>query len=375
MRGRVIVAVVLGLVISGSLCYLYPLSVPYKLSAYTKYRVTSTLATRQGYTGRVVMYIHEGIRPYATVDANSYTNTAEAVITTQKLEHRKGSGVEYTLRVFAWNNTGGARIYYVERNVTSYGITYNLWGYETIPAEISPYLVSNDYYPSNNVEIKELANGIAGGSRSSLEKVRVLFDYVTDNIQYNSDYLGVTDVFRILRERQAVCEGYSFVFATLLRSVGIPAFVEIGYSYRLDQSKGGGHAWVEAWLHNQWVAFDPTWRLFAGWSDNGHLLGELAAYDSDTEDISVNWGEVRVLERGVTGIQQRELSYITMSLVTLGGYVVLVYMTLRTRIQRRPPPPSPPPLVGQYQYCPSCGFKIPSDAVFCAECGRRVRLE
>jgi hypothetical protein len=225
------------------------------------------------------------------------------------------------------------------------------------------------------VEIKELANGIAGGSRSSLEKVRVLFDYVTDNIQYNSDYLGVTDVFRILRERQAVCEGYSFVFATLLRSVGIPAFVEIGYSYRLDQSKGGGHAWVEAWLHNQWVAFDPTWRLFAGWSDNGHLLGELAAYDSDTEDISVNWGEVRVLERGVTGIQQRELSYITMSLVTLGGYVVLVYMTLRTRIQRRPPPPSPPPLVGQYQYCPSCGFKIPSDAVFCAECGRRVRLE
>jgi len=357
-----------------SLYYLYPLTVPYRLSTYTKYRVTSTLVTKLGYTGKVVMYIHEGIRPYATVDANSYTNTAEAVITTQKLEHRKGSGVEYNLRLFAWNNTGRAGTYFVERNVTSYGITYNLWGYETIPAEASLYLASNDYYPSSNAEIKELANRIAGGSRSSLERARALFDYVTDNIQYNSDYLDVTDVFRILRERQAVCEGYSFVFATLLRSVGIPAFVEIGYSYNLDQNKGGGHAWVEAWLHNQWVAFDPTWRLFRGWSDNGHLLGELAAYDTDTKDVSVNWAEVRVLERGVTGIQQWELRYITMSLVMLGGYVVLVYMTLRTRIEKRSlQPPTPPPLMGPYQYCPSCGFKISSDAAFCAECGRRAK--
>lgn len=375
LRSRILVAVVLGILIVGTLYYLYPLNVPYRLGTYTKYEVTSSLTVNPGQPGRVVMYFHEGDRPYATVDTASYSYTSGGVVTMEELEHREGSGIAYTLRAIAWNNTGVARTYVVKRTVVSCSIAYNLWGLENVPPGISTYLSSNEFYPSDNARIRELANLKAAGAISSLDKARRLFDYVTDTIQYNPDYLDVVDVFRILEERQAVCEGYSFVYATLLRSVGIPAFVEIGYSYRIKDNAGGGHAWVEAWLYNQWVTFDPTWQRFAGWEDNGHLLGELAAYDSDSEASSVDWGEVRVLESGRVSFQEGDARFGIMSFIALGGYVVLVYYSLRTQIMRRRPEPSIPPQQGPYKYCPHCGSLIPSDSIHCTNCGRRTGSE
>jgi len=375
-RSRILVVVVLGLLVSVSLYYLYPLNVPYRLGTYTKYEVISRLTTTNSNPGRVVMFIHEEPSSYATVDASSYSYTPGAVVTTEKLEHRIGSGIAYNLKAIAWNSTGEAMTYFVKRNVTSYSITYNLWGLESVLSDTSVYLASNDFYPSENPEIKQLANRIVGESRGSVEKARSLFNYVTENIRYNSSYLDVTDVFRVLKEKQAVCEGYSFVYATLLRSVGIPAFVEIGYGYQLSENRGGGHAWVEAWLYSQWVAFDPTWKLFAGWNDNGHLLGELAAYDSDSDVSSVDWAEVRVLEHGVLGVQQGDVRFVILALILLGSYAILAYTSVRAQMKRmRRPPPVAPLQPGPYKYCPHCGSTIPSDSVFCVACGRRTQLE
>lgn len=51
-----------------------------------------------------------------------------------------------------------------------------------------------------------------------------------------------------------VCQDYSHVLIALLRLAGIPALYVAG----LVQGTGATHAWVQAWVKNRWLAFDPT---------------------------------------------------------------------------------------------------------------------
>lgn len=78
--------------------------------------------------------------------------------------------------------------------------------------------------------------------------------------------------------RKGFCAHYASAMAVLLRSVGIPTRVVIGYHGGEINPLGGhlvihqyeAHAWVEAWVSGQgWVRYDPTamvapWRLILG---------------------------------------------------------------------------------------------------------------
>ena len=84
--------------------------------------------------------------------------------------------------------------------------------------------------------------------------------------------------------RRGVCQDYSHVTISLLRSLGVPARYVSGYHYtgagEIDEPViVESHAWLEAWA-GEWVAFDPT---------NGLDVGEryvTVAVGRDYNDVS-----------------------------------------------------------------------------------------
>lgn len=99
---------------------------------------------------------------------------------------------------------------------------------------------------------------------------------------------GATHVFTPASEAwsngRGVCQDYSHITLSLLRSAGIPARYVSGYHYTGDGEigqtvVGESHAWLEAWV-GEWIPVDPT---------NGRAVGEqhvVVAYGRDYTDVS-----------------------------------------------------------------------------------------
>lgn len=70
----------------------------------------------------------------------------------------------------------------------------------------------------------------------------------------------------LFNSKQGFCEHYASSFSLLMRYVGIPARVVVGYQGGQPAPDGkswevrqlDAHAWTEIWLNNQWQRIDPT---------------------------------------------------------------------------------------------------------------------
>ncbi|MCG9480031.1 MAG: transglutaminase-like domain-containing protein [Actinomycetia bacterium] len=91
-----------------------------------------------------------------------------------------------------------------------------------------------------------------------LDKIRMLYDYVLDNMSYdtyNPHSLGAAEA---LKTGKGDCTEYTDALVALSRASGFPArFVE-GY-YLFGSDLNNGHNWAEVYLNRYgWVPFDPT---------------------------------------------------------------------------------------------------------------------
>lgn len=95
-----------------------------------------------------------------------------------------------------------------------------------------------------------------------------------------------------LSSRQGVCQDFSHIMISLVRSVGIPCRYVSGYLYhRPDEDRSledASHSWVEAFLPGLgWVGFDPTNNLLA---DERHIR---VALGRDYADVPPTRGVFR----------------------------------------------------------------------------------
>ena len=105
--------------------------------------------------------------------------------------------------------------------------------------------------------IRAKSNEIVGSETNDYEKLKLLHDWVADNIYYDYDnYLHdkptKIDPDGVLATRRTVCAGYSALLIDLIQAQGIPAIYVTGWA-------NGGHAWVEAFADGRWVFIDATW--------------------------------------------------------------------------------------------------------------------
>ncbi len=99
---------------------------------------------------------------------------------------------------------------------------------------------------------------------------------------------GATHVYTSATEAwstaHGVCQDYSHITLSLLRSAGIPARYVSGYHYTGsdeigDTVVGESHAWLEAWV-GDWMPIDPTNDRIV---DEKHVV---VAYGRDYHDVS-----------------------------------------------------------------------------------------
>lgn len=190
--------------------------------------------------------------------------------------------------VYTYNLTGGAASWttfplsdgngsykvtvYENISGTSYASVISASFTAKMTDEFAPFIRPNQYVdysaaPKSVAKAAELTKGIT----DPLDKVKVVYDYVVNNISYDyakaksvkSGYLPVLD--NVLAEKKGICFDYASLMTGMLRSQAVPCKLVVGYV------GNAYHAWISVWSEetgwvnaaiyfdgNAWQRMDPT---------------------------------------------------------------------------------------------------------------------
>jgi transglutaminase-like putative cysteine protease len=168
------------------------------------------------------------------------------------------------------------------RDVTTAGLSYSVTAAQPEPSvedleaatgapsdeDLQRYTALPELDPS----VTDLAASLTVGTQTPYDRVRAVLDHFTDRshgfVYSLSTAPGTTgdDLADFLRLKRGYCEQYAGAMAVLVRAVGVPARVVLGYTPGQVQPDGtrlvttdDAHAWVEAWFGGLgWIPFDPT---------------------------------------------------------------------------------------------------------------------
>ena len=107
------------------------------------------------------------------------------------------------------------------------------------------------------------AKELTQNSKNDMEKIIVIYDYITRSIDYDyskTDDIGISyipHIDEILESSKGICYDYAVLFASMLRSIGIPTKLVEGYRMGIDKY----HAWNEVYLKDtdEWLIIDTCY--------------------------------------------------------------------------------------------------------------------
>ena len=116
----------------------------------------------------------------------------------------------------------------------------------------------------------KLSLGLNDASRSDYQKIKAIYDYLTENVTYDYDNLN-NDAYKLkhtayaaIIHKTAVCQGYAVLFYRMALEAGIDA------RYVAGIGNGGSHGWNIVKLGNYYYNLDATWD--AGRQDYEYFL-------------------------------------------------------------------------------------------------------
>ncbi|MFB3904916.1 MAG: transglutaminase family protein [Acidobacteriota bacterium] len=114
--------------------------------------------------------------------------------------------------------------------------------------------------PEEEVQLRRLAAEISQVTTDQYQQLLLVHRVTSGKITYFNNNMNRTAV-QILTEGIGDCDDYSRVMVCLLRALGIPSRIAVGYLY--DFNNMGPHGWVEAALQTRdgrphWIICDPT---------------------------------------------------------------------------------------------------------------------
>lgn len=131
-------------------------------------------------------------------------------------------------------------------------------------------------FESPKENLKTLVSSLTSGSSTQADKVRLIHDWICDNIAYDTDMyfsgaLDEQDYVSVLKKRRGICAGYVNVMNEMCRlagveSVGVYGYSKgFGYSGNIEQGQNPDHAWNAVKIGGSWRLVDATWD--AGYVD------------------------------------------------------------------------------------------------------------
>ncbi len=121
-------------------------------------------------------------------------------------------------------------------------------------------------------EVVQIAQQVTAQATTAFDKADLLYKYFTNPVNGFTYSLNVPPgnsgdlLVDFLNNKQGYCEQYASAMAIMLRAVGVPARVAIGFTQGSKDANGDyvissndAHAWVEVLFDKAgWVQFDPT---------------------------------------------------------------------------------------------------------------------
>lgn len=133
-------------------------------------------------------------------------------------------------------------------------------------SDFSPEDVSRAVRETGEIIDTYLADTPAGLSDYELEKM--VHDDIIDMCSYNSDVAlaGTSDgyekyytIYGVLKEHQAVCEGYARTFELLLNLLGVECVGITGMAQGGENGEEELHMWNAVKISDKWYLVDATW--------------------------------------------------------------------------------------------------------------------
>ena len=117
-------------------------------------------------------------------------------------------------------------------------------------------------------QVSELAAKVTDGKKTHLDKARSIYDYVLDNMSYDTsgEGWGRGDVLYAVNTKKGDCTDFHSLFIAMARSQGIPTRFETGFGISTDKHSGeiaGYHCWSDFFEpEHGWVPVDisEAWK-------------------------------------------------------------------------------------------------------------------
>lgn len=166
-----------------------------------------------------------------------------------------------------------------------------------LQSDFLPFLYPNQYVDfTADSEAVKLAAELSADCETDLDALDAIYNYVTENITYDDEKAATVEIGYLpnidetLSTRKGICFDYAALMVAMLRSLSIPARLNIGYSGDIR------HAWIDTYIEsigwvenviqfkgNEWEMMDPT---FAAAFDNAELTKD---YIGDGENYTLQY--------------------------------------------------------------------------------------
>lgn len=146
----------------------------------------------------------------------------------------------------------------------------------------SSFLNSNSYISTDDAELIDIANGIAGIATEKSNLAGQLRDFTTRFITDKTLSVGFATASEVARNPSGDCTEHAVFLAALGRIRGIPSRVASGLAY-IPEYLGkknvlGYHMWTQFYLDGQWIDYDAALKASAC------SPTRIAVYTSSLED-------------------------------------------------------------------------------------------
>lgn len=137
---------------------------------------------------------------------------------------------------------------------TAYGVS--ALAAAALPQSDPRYLASTFPVPARDPRIRATAREIAGNATGSRAQVERLVAWIRVNVRTSP--ADVWTALDVLDTREAECQGHTYLYTALARSLEIPTRVVNGIVYSEDFEGFLYHTWAESLVDGRWIAVDPT---------------------------------------------------------------------------------------------------------------------
>lgn len=165
------------------------------------------------------------------------------------------------------------------------------------PGELHPLVVAMPAEVETSIE--SVANYIAEHEDDPYYRIKALFDYVVDRIEYDvavldalrrgESYYPPQDAESIFLARVGVYAGYANLLVELGKYTGDEIVYITGNSREQDGAIAGiGHAWNAARINDRWYLVEPTWAAGHIDSEKGYVKTYDSTYLFTPPEVMIN---------------------------------------------------------------------------------------